>query len=106
MRTGFTSRRMRAWPEDVVGIGGLLHPVGRGWGEHAGADDGLVDAPLLVGVDHQLVLPADLFAHEQRAPEVVGGLAANLKLEVRPALGESFAAEAPHLLVAEAEPPG
>ena len=104
MRTGFTSRRMRAWPEDVVRIGRLLHPIGVGLGQHAGAGNGLVDAPLLVGVDHQLVLPADLFAHQQRSPQVVCGFAANLKLEVGPAVRETFAAEPPHLLIAEAEP--
>ena len=77
--------------EDVVGAGGLFHPPGLEFGELAGAVDGFEDAPLLVGVDHELVGPADLFADDVAAAEIFGGVAAYFEFEVGPAFGEGFA---------------
>ncbi len=90
--------------EDVVGVGGFFHPPGVEWSQGAGAFDGFEDAPLLVGVDHEAVVRADLFAHDLAAAEVVCGVAADFEFEVGPAVGEAFAAEAADLFVAEAEP--
>ena len=104
MRMGATSRRMRAWPRMSSGLVGSSIHHGLSGREGAGAFDGFEDAPLLVGVDHELVGPADLFADDVAAAEIVGGVAADFELEVGPAVGEAFAAEAADLFVAEAEP--
>jgi hypothetical protein len=90
--------------EDVVGAGGLFHPPGFEFGELTGALDGFEDAPLLVGVDHELVGPADLFADDVAAAEVVDWVAADFELEVGPAFGEGFVAEAADLVFGVAEP--
>ena len=106
MRMGASFAADAGVAEDVVGAGGLFHPPGLKGAQRAGASNGLVDAPLLVGVQHEPVVRADLFAHDAAAAEVVGGVAANLELEVSPAFGESFAAELSDLFFAEAEPAG
>ena len=91
--------------EDVVGAGGLFHPPGVERGlSCAGAVDGFEDAPALVGVDHELVVPADFAADEEAAAEVVGGVATDFEFEVGPAVGEGLLAEAADFGVVEAEP--
>ena len=90
--------------QDVVGAGGLFHPPRIEGLERLGAGDGDVDIPALVGVDHQLVGPADLFADDHAAAQVFVGIAANLELEVGPAIGECFLAEAADFLFGVAEP--
>ena len=66
--------------------------------------DSLKNAPLLVGIDHQLVGPADLFADNVTAAEVFCRIAAHLELEIGPAFCERFVAETANLLVRVAEP--
>ncbi len=90
--------------EDVVGAGGLFHPPGLEFGELAGAVDSFENSPLLVGVDHELVGPADLFTNDLAAVEIVGWVAAYFEFEVRPAFGEGFVAETADLFFAVAEP--
>ena len=99
-----TSRRMRAWPRMSSGLVGSSIHQGFERGELAGAVDGFEDAPLLVGVDHELVGPADLFADDVAAAEVFGWVAAYFEFEVGPAFGEGFVAEAADLFFAVAEP--
>src|SRR5215204_2864590 len=65
-----------------------------------------MDVPDLVGVHHQRVPPPALLADERGAVHVVGEAAADLHLEVRPALAERLAQQASYLLVRVAEPPG
>ena len=76
MRTGGGFAADAGVAEDVVGAGGLFHPPGVDGREGAGAGDGFDDAPFLVGVDHEFVGPADLFADDVAAAEVFGGIAA------------------------------
>jgi len=90
--------------EDVVGAGGLFHPPWIELLKLASAEDGFFDVPLLVGVHHELVGGADFFADEAGAALVIGGVAADFELEVGPAGGEGFVAEAGDFLVAEADP--
>ena len=90
--------------EDVVRAGGLFHPPRVHFGEGAGALDGFKHTPLLVGIDHQLAGRANLLANDAGAAEIVFGQAADLELEVRPALGERLAAEPPNLFLGVAEP--
>src|ERR1700679_1956233 len=90
--------------EDVVWAGGLLHPVGLEFGELVGSFDGFKDSPLLVGVDHELVGPADLVADDVAAAEIFGGIATYLELEVGPAFGQGFFCETADLFFAVAEP--
>ncbi len=78
--------------EDVVGAGWLFHPPGLQLGKLADALDCLLNAPLLVGIHHQLVVPADFFAHEAAAANVVLRVASYFELEMGPAFGEGFAA--------------
>ncbi len=92
--------------EDVVRAGGLFHPPDIYGGELAGALDRFDDSPLLVGVDHHAVFGADFFADDAGAAKVVCRVAADFELEVRPAVGETFAAEAADLVFAVAEPAG
>jgi hypothetical protein len=90
--------------EDVVGAGGFFHPPDIYGCELAGALDSFYDSPFLVGVDHHAVVGADLFADDMGAAKVVYGVAADFELEVGPALGETFAAEAADFVFAVAEP--
>ena len=69
-----------------------------------GTVDGFEDSPLLVGVDHELVGPADLFADDVAAAEVLGGVAAYFEFEVGPAFGQGFVTETADLVFAVAEP--
>ena len=92
--------------EHVVGAGGFFHPPGIELLELAGAEDGFFDIPLLIGVHHEAVGGADFFADEASAPMIVGGIAADFELEVGPAFGEGFVAEAGDFLVAESDPTG
>ena len=61
---GAASRRMRAWPRMSSGLVGSSIHQGSSAASCAGAVDGFFDAPLLIGVDHELVGPADLFADD------------------------------------------
>ena len=79
-------------PQNVVGAGWLLHPPGLQFGKFAGALDRFVNAPLLVRIHHQLVGPANLFSYQAAAANVVLRMAANLELEMGPALGQGFVA--------------
>ena len=93
MRTGARLRRgSRAWPSMSSGLVGSSIHHGCSSAKLPSALYRFIDAPLLVGVHHQLVGPADLFAHEAAAPQVVRGVAADLQLELGPALRERFAA--------------
>src|ERR1700694_4121901 len=67
--------------ENVVGAGGLLHPPGVDGAELASAGDGFFDSPLLVGVDHEFVAPADLFTDNVAAAKVLCRVAAYFELE-------------------------
>jgi hypothetical protein len=90
--------------EDVVGACRFFHPPGVQFGESVGAGDGFEDAPLLVGVNHEAVVWADLLTNDAAAAEVVLGFAADFELEVGPAFGEGFTAQEADFIVAEAEP--
>src|SRR6185437_16159691 len=90
--------------EDVVGTSRLFHPPGRKFRELAGADDGFEDAPLLVGVDHELVRPADLFADDMTTAKIVGCIPSYLQLEVGPAFGQCLSRKAAYLFFAVTEP--
>jgi hypothetical protein len=56
----------------------------------AGALDRFKDSPFLIGVNHELVRPADFFADDVAAAEIFSGVAADLEFEVGPAFGESL----------------
>ncbi len=58
----------------------------------------------MVGVDHELVGPADLFADDLTTVKIVCGVSAYFEFEVGPAFGEGFVAEAADLFVGVAEP--
>ena len=55
-------------PQNVVGIGWLLHPPGLQLRQFTDASDRLADAPLLVCIHHQLVGPSNLFSNQASAP--------------------------------------
>ena len=67
--------------EDVVRIGGFFHPPWVEGAEGAGAFDSFDDAPLLVGVDHEAIVGADLFADDPAAAEIVSGTPPTLSLK-------------------------
>src|SRR4029079_4855508 len=89
--------RDRRMAEHVVRAGRLLDPPQVEAGQRAHALDRFADVPALVGVDHQAAVGADRLAHEPDAPRVVGGIAADLHLEVREAFRDPLAAQAGHL---------
>ncbi len=57
--------------KNIVGTRRLLNPQEIEARERAHAFDGFVHVPALIGIDHQLVLRADLLAHESHARRVV-----------------------------------
>src|SRR5271163_2496085 len=67
--------------KDVVWAGGLFHPPRPQLGELAGAGDGFGDSPLLIGVNHHVIMRADRVAHDATAMEVVFAIATNLELD-------------------------
>ena len=81
-RDGARDRRVA---EHVVRARRLLDPPGIEPRQLAHARDRLVHLPDLVRVDHQLAVGADLLADERGAAHVVGEIASDLDLEVRPA---------------------
>src|SRR5207342_1797449 len=72
--------------EDVVGTRGLLDPPRVERRQLADPVDRLADVPDLVGIHHELALRPDLGPNECSASQVVTPVAADLDLEVRPAL--------------------
>ena len=66
--------------------------------------DGFIDVPHLVRVHHQLAAGADFLAQNAGAAHVFIQIAADLLLEMRPALRDAFAREAANLVVVVAEP--
>ena len=70
----------------------------------AGAVDGFEDAPLLIGVNHEFVVPADLFADDVTATEIFGRVATYFEFEVGPAFGEGLLGETADFFFAVAEP--
>ena len=89
-RNGPRNRRMA---EHVVRTRRLFDPQRLNGARSRTRVDGLVDVPSLVGVDHQRAIRPDLLAHERDAARVVRrAIAADLDLEMRPALGERLAA--------------
>ena len=83
----------RGVAQDVVGAGRLFDPEQLVWLQPRHVFDRLADVPRLVRVDHQRAVPADLFAHELAAVLVLGGVAAHLQLEARPAVGQRLPAQ-------------
>ena len=92
--------------QDVVGAQGLLDPPRPELGQSLHVGNRLLDLPDLVGVHHQGAVLADLLADDPGAAHVILEVAADLLLEMRPATGNAFAAEAAQLLVGVAEPAG
>src|SRR6185437_3370425 len=90
--------------KDVVGAGWLFHPPRIEFSQRPRARHRLIDTPLLVGIHHELVGPADLFTHNSPAAKVARGVAADLELEMRPAFSERLAAQRADLLIAESKP--
>src|SRR5262249_25611105 len=94
----------RGVPEDVVGAGGLLDPVGVEGGEGLGPGDRLVHVPALVGVDGEADGRSDGPAGGPAAPYVrrqIGGL---LELDLPEAVGDGLGGEPGELVVVVAEP--
>src|SRR6266851_1016552 len=60
--------------------------------------------PPLVGIDHQLVGPPNLFAHQPAAPQIVLRVSPHLQFEAGPALRQRLPAKRTNLLVTEAVP--
>ena len=96
----------RRMAEHVIGRGGFLDPPGVEPREVAHPLDRDRHVPALVRIDHELAVGADLLAHDRAAADVVGQVRADLQLEVVPACGHAFAAEAADLVVVVAEPAG
>ena len=94
-RTGATPRAIAAWPSTSSGnVGSSIHQRSN-FASVVDARDRLVDVPALVGVDHQLARPGRSRSRTSAdAPCVVFGRAADLDLEMRPAVGERLAAQA------------
>ena len=95
---------MRGVAQDVIGAGRLLDPQRPCRRQRLHPLDRLVDVPDLVGVDHQDPVVADLLADDADPADVVGQVGADLDLEVPPAGGDAFAAQAADLVVGVAEP--
>ena len=101
---GETALRMAAWPSTSSGLVGssihsglnsasALHPVDR-----------LGHVPDLVGVDHQVRVPADDVPRDAEPPDVVVQVRADLELDVPVPGVDGLLAEPPELLVGVAEP--
>src|SRR6266567_831772 len=91
--------------ENVIRAGRLLHPPQVQLGQLPCTGNSLLDAPPLVGIDHQLVGPPNLFAHQPAAPQIVLCVSPHLQFEAGPALSQRLPAKRANLLVAEAVPP-
>ncbi len=97
---GAASRRMRAWPRMSSGLVGSSIHQGLS-GASARVRSMASSTPhFWLASTISLLVRADLLAHDAAAAQVVGGLAADLELEVGPAFGERLAAEAADLFVA------
>ncbi len=90
--------------EDVIRIGWLFHPPQVQLGQLTRTGNGLLDAPPLVGIDHQFVVPPNLLAHQQSAPQIVLCVPSHLQFEAGPSIRQSSPAECTNLLIAEAVP--
>ena len=96
----------RGVTEDVVGVGGLLHPEDVELGQPADPVDCGRDVPDLVGVDHEPALGPDHLAGDPAAADVVVHIEADLQLDaVLPGV-ELLLNQAAHLLVRVPQPPG
>ena len=95
----------RAMAEHIVRMRGFLEPeevqVAGGFGE----GDGLVDRPLLIGIDHETHGVARSLSHEACAANIPGDiLRADLQFHGRETLRRGLSDIAGHLLVAVVEP--
>ena len=76
----------RGVAEDVVGARRLFDPPRIELRETAHVRDRFIDFPDLIRVHHQLAVGADFLAQNARAPHIFVEIAADLLLEMRPAL--------------------
>ena len=94
----------RGVTEHVVGTGRLLDPERRELGEATDPLDGLRHVPHLVGIDHQVGVPADDLAGDGHAAVVVVAVRAHLELDVPVARVRGFLTQTAQLVVGVAEP--
>src|SRR5689334_18918772 len=86
--------------EHVVRARGLFDPPGVEARELRHVFNRIIDIPHLIRVEHQLATLTNHLAHDPQAPHVVGDIAANLDLEVSPAIRHALATQLTDLLVA------
>src|SRR5262245_5572033 len=107
---GYADRMHRASDrgvsEHVVRTCWLLDPPRLEARELTHPFDRSADVPHLVGVHHQFARRADLFANDRRATDVVGEVAANFDLEMRPPIRNALTAQLTNLVVRVAQPTG
>ena len=96
----------RGVAEDVVGAGGLFDPQGIEARERTHQLDRFADVPRLVRVHHHDGARSDFFAHQRRAMDVGGRVAAHFYFEAGPSRGERLAAQPPNLVVGITHPSG
>ena len=66
----------------------------------------LLDPPLLVGVHHELPVPADGLSHDGTPPDVILHIRPDLQLEIVEAVRHELLTELHNLLLRVAEPAG
>src|SRR4029434_5965263 len=95
-RHGLRNRRVT---KDVGGARRLLDPPRIEWRELLRPSNRFVDVPLLVGVDHEPAVGANLLANDPQSADIVLQVAAHFDLEMGPPGGDALAAQSTDLLV-------
>ena len=102
---GGQSTANRRMPEHIVGRGGFFDPAQVETVELPHPVDRLRHIPHLVGVDGELHIVAEFFAHHFTPASIVGDGDTHLGLEAAPPFGPQLAAQFTHLALGVAEPP-
>ena len=90
--------------KDVVRAGGLLNPPRVKCGQLPHLANGLIHVPNLIGIHHQLAIPADLFPQYGGSTHVIGQVAADLLFEVGPTFGDGFLGQSSYFFLGIAQP--
>ena len=90
----------------VTGTCRLFYPPRREFCQLSHVLDSFTDILNLVGIHHQLPLPADFLPHDGGSVNVIFQICSNFDFEVSPSCGDGFPAESAEFLIRISEPTG